>query len=319
MNAGAHDGSSLLEAAFDEFSGGGRDPGIAIVKSAGNERGFAGHARLTFASSTIDELRWQVKAAMIPRPSRQDVFELWFKACDEFEFRIQDPAKQWSSSVSWTKPTISEMLPSGNKISMSYTRYHHDNGDSRLLINVGPGSAKDITSGVWTLEITSGQIRSRGEINAWVERNGERLATFSNHLDEEMTLSIPGTARTVISVGAVSSSLPAKTAPFSSFGPTRDRREQPDIVAPGIDIVAAAATTKDKTLVESGTSMAAPHVSGAIALLFSYMSKHSSRVLPNALQVRAALTQHAQNFSGHFTPSNGYGIIDVEALLRAFE
>ncbi len=38
MNAGAHDGTSLLEQAFDDFSGGGREPGLVIVKSAGNER-----------------------------------------------------------------------------------------------------------------------------------------------------------------------------------------------------------------------------------------------------------------------------------------
>ncbi len=45
MNAGAHDGTSTLEAAFDSLSAGGRDPGYVIVKSAGNERGFGGHAR----------------------------------------------------------------------------------------------------------------------------------------------------------------------------------------------------------------------------------------------------------------------------------
>jgi Subtilase family len=45
MNAGAHDGTSNLEAAFDNFSGGGRFPGKVIVKSAGNERGFDGHSQ----------------------------------------------------------------------------------------------------------------------------------------------------------------------------------------------------------------------------------------------------------------------------------
>ena len=38
MNAGAHDGKSMLEVAFDEFSKGGRQRGRVIVKSAGNER-----------------------------------------------------------------------------------------------------------------------------------------------------------------------------------------------------------------------------------------------------------------------------------------
>jgi hypothetical protein len=34
MNAGAHDGSSILEAAFDGFTGMGRDPVVVVVNSA---------------------------------------------------------------------------------------------------------------------------------------------------------------------------------------------------------------------------------------------------------------------------------------------
>lgn len=315
MNAGAHDGTSLLEAAFDEFSGGGRDPGVVIVKSAGNERNYGGHARLTLAGNVLDALKW--RCAAIYR--LEDLFELWFKACDEFKFRLRDPSGAQTKTVSWAAPSLDETLPSGNLVIMRYTRYHHDNGDSRLMIVVQPAGASKIAAGEWTLEIESGAVRSLGQIDAWVERDGQRAVTFANHLEEEMTLTIPGTAHSVISVGAVSPSLPMQLLDFSSFGPTRDLREKPDVVAPGKEIIAANAGTKTGVRLDSGTSMAAPHVTGAIALLFSHLAKQPNASLPNAAQVRAALTQHAQNFSGHFTPSNGYGVIDVEALLRAFE
>src|SRR5262249_22433858 len=62
---------------------------------------------------------------------------------------------------------------------------------------------------------------------------------------------------------------------FSSVGPTRDGRGKPDISAPGGGILAARSSsfkdgvrTQDLLAIKSGTSMASPHVSGAIALMF---------------------------------------------------
>ncbi len=314
MNAGAHDGTSLLEAAFDAFTGEGRLPGAAVVKSAGNERACAGHARLTMASRSVDELRWSSQAIF----RGEDVCELWFKACDEYTFRLRDPNGEWSSPASWNNILASQTYQTGNRCVLFYTRYHHDNGDSRLLITVQCNDAGAITPGDWLLEIVAGDVRSNGEIHAWVERHNARPVFFLNHLNEEMTVSIPGTAHTVITVGAVTSAFPVRMQSFSSFGPTRDRREKPDLVAPGVGIDAAAKGTGTGTRADSGTSMAAPHVTGAIALLFSHLAKQPGATQPNAAQVRAVLTQHAQNFSGHHTVSNGYGLLDAEALLRAF-
>ena len=52
--------------------------------------------------------------------------------------------------------------------------------------------------------------------------------------------------------------------------------------------------------------MAAPHVTGAGALVLSYCAKHGLAI-PNAIQIAAALRGTTQNFSGRHTPSLGYG------------
>lgn len=312
MNAGAHDGSSILETAFDEISSGGRDPGIAIVKSAGNERNQHGHAKLTLASHSADTLRWEYDRYS----PGETLIDLWFKACDELRFRLVDPDGALSGSVDWQEPQQSGRFASGNRYSLTYSRYHRDNGDSQLALVVRRGSASQVKQGAWSLELEAGKIRSDGVIHAWVERDNYRPLRFTNHLSEELTLSIPGTARSVITVGAVNANMPMRNTETSSYGPTRDGRDKPDLVAPGTEIVAARAGSSDGVVGMTGTSMAAPHVAGAIALLFS-RQKRLGGDLPNAAQVRAAITQLTQSYNGRHTPGQGYGLLDVEALLAA--
>jgi endonuclease G len=233
-------------------------------------------------------------------------------------FTVVDPTGERAGPVDWANPDRDCELRTGNFVSLSLTRYHHDNGDSRVTVTIQPGTAPAIAMGEWGLEIEGKTVRTEGIIDAWLERDGSRAAAFTSHVSEEGTLSIPGTARTVITVGAVAGSLPLRLPSFTSFGPTRDRRLKPDVVAPGVEITAAAAGTTSGARIESGTSMAAPYVSGAIALLLSHMKKKGGR-LPNAAQIRAALTQQTQNFNGQHTPGRGYGLVDVEKLIAAFD
>lgn len=105
----------------------------------------------------------------------------------------------------------------------------------------------------------------------------------------DLTINDPGNAELAITVGSTHRDSPHVygVSYFSSKGPTGDGRAKPDLVAPGEKIISCAAGKKrgdlkarksDAEYVEdSGTSMAAPHVSGAIAAFLSIRQEFIGR------------------------------------------
>jgi subtilisin family serine protease len=93
------------------------------------------------------------------------------------------------------------------------------------------------------------------------------------------------------------------------------------VIAPGKDIEAALSGTTVEVVPMSGTSQAAAHVSGAIALVLSAQEKKRKPNEPrlNAAQIRAALTQTTQTNHYQWNEASGSGLLDVKRLVDAFD
>jgi subtilisin family serine protease len=93
-------------------------------------------------------------------------------------------------------------------------------------------------------------------------------------INSPMSIGDPANLEDCVAVGSVNSDRPHLygISSFSSRGPTSDGRSKPDVVAPGERIMSVNARfrgTRNLYRVESGTSMAAPHVSGLLAAFLS--------------------------------------------------
>jgi len=140
-------------------------------------------------------------------------------------------------------------------------------GQSPLCVEVN----RLVRSGV-SVVVSAGN----GGYSSFATSSGSSLEKFS-----DLSITDPGNAELAITAGSTHREMPHTygVSYFSSRGPTGDGRLKPDLLAPGERIISCAAgRERDRYAAlsadvlyceQSGTSMAAPHVSGAIAAFLS--------------------------------------------------
>ena len=147
-----------------------------------------------------------------------------------------------------------------------------------------------------------------------------------------MSISTPGISRKVITVGSSDDRISvelfgSKTMDYSGRGPTASCIKKPDIVAPGSNIVSCSTMKNYQRYrysmlnnprsdnynlmyaVKSGTSMATPIVSGAIALLLSKNPTMTNK------DVKLKLRESAVDL-GHPWSKQGWGLLNIPRLLK---
>lgn len=128
-------------------------------------------------------------------------------------------------------------------------------------------------------------------------RNGITMICATGNSGKQ-SVEYPANYDEVIAVGGLNKKL--ERAEFSNYG------WETDVVAPAVDILS---TYKDgKYAKMTGTSMGAPLVAGAIALLISYYRKKGKELTPE--EIKTLLTEGKER-----DIYTGYGMIDIAKLL----
>lgn len=320
-HSGPHDGTSLFEQGLNELAQG---AGRVIVVSAGNEGDQAIHVARALSG---DSYTFSVD-------SRSDSFDLslWYPGGSQFTLTVLPPGG--GPVVVPAGATTFVSTGSGDVyVDNAAAGPNPTNGDREVLVTV----SGLLAGGRWTFTVSD--AGGGGRFDGWIISSGGETIVGG---DTSSTIDEPGNALGVITVGAFntkaswsslagdqdfSSEYPiGGLSYFSSRGPTRDGRQKPEVAAPGAWVAAAlsAASAPSDYLVLPdrthtlllGTSVSAPHVSGAAALLLS--------VNPDlgAEEIRGKLieTARADSFTGNVPNARfGWGKVAVDAALEAVE
>lgn len=269
---GPHDATPLVVQGLDALLE--EKPGRAIVLSAGNYYGANLHSSGHIQNNEFVDLRWVVT----PRQDEIAEMEIWYSGSDELAVELIDPLGRSLARVSQGSSSV---IQDDTRViaSIYHRRRDPNNSDHQIDIFLWP----DALIGQWITRL-HGESVVDGRFHAWIERDDplfQSRFTPDCATQSYTTGTICNGDRT-IAVGAYDARDPSRSiVPFSSAGPTRDERVKPDCSAPGAGIRAARSSQvrssvreMDGLTVKSGTSMAAPHVTGIVALMFEAAGEH---------------------------------------------
>ncbi len=278
--SGPHDGTSTFEASLGAIAA-----NTPVVVAMGNDGAAKPHAGVNLGAGGSAGVVVNVDAVT----TTADI-EFWHPGADAYTATVV--LSGVGGSLSAAAGTNSFGVLGGKTVEIyNGANPPHPAGDKQVYVYVfaAGGIAAGTTITVTLARTTNG---GSGRVDGWVDPAGQSIS-FASYVDNTRTLGEPACAQNVFGVGSYASkkfwngidgftwnfttqSALGNLSLFSSQGPTRDGRQQPEVVAPG-DVIAAALSadpaadpgpsftlTDGRHRILRGTSMAAPVVTGII-------------------------------------------------------
>lgn len=302
---GAHDGTSLLETYIADMANIWKS---VICIGTGNEGYAAGHASGRMQAGE----RKQIQLAVGEYEPTLNV-QIWKSYLDDFSVSLESPG---GGSAGFIRDLLGpqRFTLEQTEILLYYGEPSPYSQSQEIYIEFLPRETY-VNPGIWTLTLEAREVKD-GQFHLWLP-SAAAIGGDTRFLEPEpyTTLTIPSTARRIVAVGAYDSR--SRTyADFSGRGDTRDGRERPVLAAPGVDVVTtvpgggyAAAT---------GTSFAAPFVTGAAVLLMQWGIAEGNDPFLYGEKAAAYLKKGAQPlpaFREYPNPQIGWGTLCVRESL----
>lgn len=313
------DGSSADCQAIERLLGN-NATGRAIVFAAGNEADDRRHAAATIAPGATVRIDFRVR--------NQDGTARDFVVVydhNDVQAQLTSPVPGPNGVIPWVAsgapPAVSATANGTGRVTLT-------NGPRRIALRLRPLAGGNNVPGTWSLELQNTGALPRS-VHAFSLSDAPRKPRFKTHVSVRTTLSEEATGASTITVGSYRT-VGRVLSEFSSRGPTLDGppKVKPELSAPG-EMITSAGLPKDRAsgcrnccctccrtfyVHNRGTSMAAPHVTGAIALML-----HKNPTLNHAA-IKDFLTLKAAPKPAGTTPDEdagwGAGRLDVSAAVE---
>ena len=256
-NYGSHKGDSLLETYLDSVSAMGRN---VICTGMGNN----GDDALHFGGKLENREIQEIELGIGPYEPALNL-QLWKAYEDEIKIYVENPSgirigplEERMGAQRWRAGNTNLLIYYGKPAPYHVTQ--------EIYFEFLP-DALYVDSGVWKLVLQGINVKN-GDYFLWLP-GGKTLNPGTGFYLPRVqgTLTIPATARRLISVGAYDSRLLSYAA-FSGRGSSELPYGKPDLTAPGVGITAP--RTGGDYGSYTGTSFAVPFVSGSAALLMEW-------------------------------------------------
>lgn len=330
---GPHDGTRPHELAADSFTNSGT--GRLVVISAGNDNGTNLHRRENIAVGETKTISFSVGA----NTSATDLFAFRLYANDNTDVTAVATSPT-GESLTVTPGQLRALVVSNNGFKLNVdNNVEVPNNDRYVEIYVNRnGTNSESSAGIWTLSITNNGTNPI-ITDGWLYYKNKDVTTTLVGGDSNFLVGSPGNATNAITAASYvgklgwfsnntsspggysySTATQETISTFSATGPRRDNVLKPDITATGQAVISAmssgslAASSSDNIdgtyyRKNQGTSMAAPVVTGALALLLQAKPNVTLSEAKNAIYNTAS--SDANNTGT--VPNNrwGYGKLDI--------
>ena len=312
-NLGDHAGASILERYVDTKISGRNS--LFVVTSTGNQGNTDTHTSGEIKSngdSQIIELncgkeqQGLVLQIYAQRPSK---IKLGILSPSGERFENTNPRK--TKHILINDAPIWKFIYEGTTVQVTYDSPDEFTGDDKFVIKM-----EGITEGVWRFILTSNNIVD-GKYYAWILQR-ELLAEDTRFLNPSpyTTLTIPGTAKTIINTSYYNQNNGAIVSE-SGRGYTMKDYIQPIITAGGINAI----TTKPGggTITMSGASVAGAILAGCCALIIQWAVVDGNDPQMYATKLQAYIIRGARKREGDTYPNRqwGYGILDMQEIFKS--